>query len=64
MLSELDYASEIKQKLEFVEALKKSFSKIADFPEWMQIILLEDINATIENRVRTMEIILAGKTKQ
>ena len=64
MLSELDYASEIKQKLEFVEALKKSFSKIGDLPEWMQIILLEDINATIENRVRTMEIILAGKTKQ
>lgn len=63
-MSELDYAIEIKQKLEFVEALKKSFSKIGDFPEWMQIILLEDINATIENRVRTMEMILCGKTEQ
>ena len=30
----------------------------------MQIILLEDIEDAIENRVRTMEMILAGKTKQ
>jgi hypothetical protein len=56
--------SELEQKSAFAEALKKSFSKIGDLPEWMQIILLEDINATIENRVRTMEMILCGKTEQ
>ena len=46
--------------LELAEAIKKSFSKIGDLPEWMQTVLLEDIEDAIENRVRTMEMILHG----
>ena len=59
-----DYIDDVKRKLEFSEAIKRSFTKIADLPEWMQTILLEDINATIENRVRTMDMIIHGKTGQ
>ena len=59
-----DYIDDVKRKLEFSEAVKRCFSKIGDLPEWMQTILLEDINATIENRVRTMEMIIQGKTQQ
>jgi hypothetical protein len=59
-----DYIDDVKQKLELTEAIKRSFSKIGDLPEWMQTVLLEDINATIENRVRTMEMIIRGQSKQ
>ena len=59
-----DYIDDVKQKLELTEAIKRSFSKISDLPEWMQTVLLEDINATIENRVRTMEMIIHGQSKQ
>ena len=58
-----DYIEDVKQKLELAEAIKRSFSKIGNLPEWMQTILLEDINATIENRVRTMEMIIHGQSK-
>jgi len=47
---------------ELADAIKKSFSKIGDLPQWMQVILLEDIRDAIENRVRTMEMILHGAT--
>ena len=58
-----DYIEDVKQKSELTEAIKRSFSKISDLPEWMQTVLLEDINATIENRVRTMEMIIHGQSK-
>ncbi len=32
--------------------------RILKLPEWMQIILLEDINTAIANRVAIMELIL------
>jgi hypothetical protein len=41
---------------EFIKQVKKTFSRAAVLPDWMQSILLEDINAAIENRVRTMEL--------
>jgi hypothetical protein len=46
---------------EFIEKIKKTFDRVVAMPEWMQTILLEDINATIENRVRTMEMIVSGR---
>ena len=42
---------------EFIEKIKKTFVRVVAMPEWMQTILLEDIEAAIENRIRTMEII-------
>lgn len=44
-----------KSKLEF--ELEKTLRKIGRFPEWMQIILLQDINAAVENRIAIMEIV-------
>jgi hypothetical protein len=43
---------------EFIGEIKKTFRRACALPDWMQQILLEDINAAIENRIRTMEIIL------
>jgi hypothetical protein len=43
---------------EFIGEIKKTFSRAAMLPDWMQQILLEDINAAIENRIRTMELII------
>jgi hypothetical protein len=37
--------------------LEKTLRKIGRFPEWMQIILLQDINAAVENRIAIMEIV-------
>ena len=51
------------ESTEFDKRLKKTLSRIRNFPEWMQTILLEDINATIENRTRTMELIIRAKSK-
>jgi hypothetical protein len=35
--------------------------RILRFPKWMQTIVLEDVNTTIENRVSTMEMIIRSK---
>ena len=58
----IEFLSET-EKLDLTEAIKRSFSKISDLPEWMQTILLEDIHAAIENRVRIMEMIIHGGSK-
>jgi hypothetical protein len=46
---------------EFIGQIKKTFSRACALPDWMQQILLEDINAAIENRIRTMELIIQAK---
>ena len=46
---------------EFIEQIKKTFSRAPMLPDWMQQILLEDIIAAIENRIRTMELIIQTK---
>jgi len=48
---------------EFIGEIKKTFSRACALPDWMQQILLEDINAAIENRIRTMELIIQGNSK-
>jgi hypothetical protein len=51
--------------LEIDEYSKRIFARMAMLPEWMQSILLEDINDAIENRIRTMELIIqANKESQ
>jgi hypothetical protein len=49
---------------EFIEQIKKTFSRGCALPDWMQQILLEDINAAIENRIRTMELIIQAKPRE
>ena len=38
--------------------------RILKFPKWMQVIILEDVNTAIENRVATMEMIRNAKTRR
>jgi hypothetical protein len=49
---------------EFIGEIKKTFSRASLLPDWMQQILLEDINAAIENRIRTMELIIQANYKE
>jgi len=37
------------------------FQEISKLPDWMQIIILEDISCAIENRIRTMELIIRSQ---
>jgi hypothetical protein len=48
---------------EFIEQIKRTFSRAVMLPDWMQQILLEDINAAIENRIRTMTLIIQANPK-
>ncbi len=43
--------------VEFNRKIQDTFVRVAIWPEWLQNIVLEDIAAAIENRVRTMELI-------
>ncbi len=47
---------------EFIEKIKKTFVRVVAMPEWMQTILMEDIDAAIENRNRTLEIIIQSQS--
>jgi hypothetical protein len=50
---------------ELIDQIKITFSRATALPDWMQSILLEDINDAIENRIRTMELIIqANKESQ
>jgi hypothetical protein len=52
------------RKIVFEHELRKALEKISALPEYMQEILLEDINTAIENRIAIMEMIsrkVAGK---
>jgi hypothetical protein len=40
---------------------EKVGARITRFPKWMQVIILQDINTAIENRVAVMEIIENAK---
>ena len=45
------------RKTAFERELQKTLEKINSLPEWMQEILLQDINTAIENRIAIMEMI-------
>ena len=36
-------------------------ARILKFPKWLQIIILQDVNVAIENRITTMEMICQAK---
>ena len=45
------------RKIAFEHELHKSLEKISALPEYMQEILLQDINTAIENRITIMEMV-------
>jgi hypothetical protein len=45
------------RKIVFEHELRKTLEKISAFPEYIQEILLQDINVAIENRIAIMEMV-------
>jgi hypothetical protein len=45
------------KKIAFEHELRRKLERISELPEYMQEILLQDINAAIENRIAIMEMI-------
>jgi hypothetical protein len=45
------------RKIAFEHEMQKTLEKISVLPEYMQEILLQDINTAIENRIAIMEMI-------
>jgi ABC-type arginine/histidine transport system permease subunit len=45
------------RKIAFEHELHKTLEKISALPEYMQEILLQDINTAIENRITIMEMV-------
>jgi hypothetical protein len=45
------------RKIAFEHELQKTLEKISALPEYIQEILLQDINTAIENRIAVMEMI-------
>jgi hypothetical protein len=45
------------RRIVFEHELRKTLEKINELPEWMQEILLQDINVAIENRIAIMEMV-------
>lgn len=41
----------------WLKVWEKVGARILKFPKWMQVIILQDINTAIENRLATMEMI-------
>lgn len=42
-------------------AILENLRQIANLPDWMQSIILEDIDATVVNRIGTMTMIIQGQ---
>jgi hypothetical protein len=56
-----DFGREAELRKKWMKKWQLLGARIQRFPEWMQVIILEDVNTTIENRVATMEVILRSK---
>lgn len=55
-----NWAKESKFRQEWLKTWEKLGARILRFPKYMQAIILEDVNTAVENRVATMEMILAS----
>jgi len=53
--------TEQKARKKWVEIWERIGNRILKLPEWMQKIVLDDINTAIENRVAIMEMIQNAK---
>jgi hypothetical protein len=53
-----NYTKEVELLKKWLSAWEKLGQRILDLPEWMQIILLDDINTAVLNRVAVMELVL------
>jgi hypothetical protein len=56
-----DWASETALRKKWMQMWKRLGARILKFPKWLQVIILQDINVAIENRIATMEMICQAK---
>ena len=58
MTGKTDASKQAELLQKWFDTWNKMGERILNLPEWMQIILLDDINTAIANRVTVMELIL------
>ncbi len=58
MTDKKDYPKQAELFLKWLSTWDKIGHRILDLPEWMQTILLDDINTAVTNRIAIMEMIL------
>jgi hypothetical protein len=56
-----NWGRESAMRKKWLKIWDKVGARILQFPKWMQVIILQDINTAIENRVAIMEIIQNAK---
>jgi hypothetical protein len=58
MTDKNDYPKQAELLLKWLNTWDKIGQRISQLPEWMQTILLDDINTAVNNRIATMELII------
>ena len=59
------FGAETELRKKWMRMWEKLGSRILRFPDWMQTIILEDVNTALRNRIATMEMIdKARRTRQ
>lgn len=58
-----NFGREAALRKKWVKKWEQLGARILRFPKWMQVIVLEDVNTAIENRVATMEMILRSRKR-
>ena len=56
-----DWAGETALRKKWMQMWERLGARILKFPKWLQVIILQDINVAIENRIATMEMICQAK---
>jgi hypothetical protein len=59
-----DWGREAELRRKWMKMWERLGARILKFPKWMQVIILEDVNVAIENRVATMEMIHKCRNKR
>lgn len=58
------WGRETELRKKWMRMWEKLGARILKFPKWMQVIIMEDVNTAIENRIATMEMINHAKTRR
>ena len=56
-----DWGRETALRKKWMQMWERLGARILKFPKWLQVIILQDVNVAIENRIATMEMICKAK---
>ena len=59
-----DFGREAELRKKWMQMWQRLGERILRLPEWMQNIVLEDVNTAIKNRLATMEMIINANRKR